>query len=170
MNSLRLVNINFHAPYRVMEDPEHPHKYYFVSDGGTKFEIDFTPNDSVLPSGSYEFSITNKSHDASPLDPKLRLTLFAIIEEFFDRNNEVMLYLAETGDGKQYFRNRLFVRWFNMYEQRDKYLIRTAEGMMDGQMNFLAIISRLDNPHLSNALEEFDETISFLFDEIDVLR
>lgn len=82
MNSLRLVNINLHAPYRVMEDPQRPNNYYFVSDGGTKFE--------------------------------------------------------------------------------------TAEGKMDGQMNFLAIISRLDNPNLSNALEEFDETISFLFDEIDV--
>lgn len=45
-----------------------------------------------------------------------------------------------------------------------KYIIRTAEGKMDGQMNFLAIISRKDNPMLQVVLEEFDETISFLFD------
>ena len=40
----------------------------------------------------------------------------------------------------------------------------TAEGKMDGIMNFLAIISRRDNPRLPQAIEEFDETISFLFD------
>jgi hypothetical protein len=75
-----------------------------------------------------------------------------------------MLYLADTGDRKQAFRNRLFVRWFNLYEHRDRFIIETAEGKMDGQMNFLAIISRKDNPMLSVVLEEFNETVSFLFD------
>ena len=37
---------------------------------------------------------------------------------------------------------------------------------MDGQMNFLAIISRLDNPNLQLVIEEFNETVSFLFDSI----
>ena len=78
--------------------------------------------------------------------------------------NEAMLYLADTGDRKQAFRNRLFVRWFNLYEHRDRFIIETAEGKMDGQMNFLAIISRKDNPMLSVVLEEFNETVSFLFD------
>ena len=75
-----------------------------------------------------------------------------------------MLYLADTGDRKQAFRNRLFVRWFNIYEHRDQYFIKTAEGKMDGQMNFLAMISRKDNPMLAMVIEEFNETISFLFD------
>lgn len=57
-----------------------------------------------------------------------------------------------------------FVRWFNIYEHRHLFIIRTAEGKMDGMMNFIAIISRKDNPNLPMVLEEFDETISFLFD------
>ena len=109
--------------------------------------------------------ITNRRHEHSPLDPKLRLTIFAIIEEFFEVNgHDTMLYLADTGDRKQAFRNRLFVRWFNIYERRHLFIIRTAEGKMDGMMNFIAIISRKDNPNLPMVLEEFDETISFLFD------
>ena len=75
-----------------------------------------------------------------------------------------MLYVTETEDKKQASRNRLFVRWFNTYEYRDQYIIKTAEGKMNGQINFLAIISRKDNPNLSQAIAEFDETISFLFD------
>lgn len=78
-----------------------------------------------------------------------------------------MLYITETGDEKQTFRNRLFVRWFNTCEHRDKYYIQTAEGLMEGQMNFAAIISRLTCPNLQQAIEEFNETISLLFDQTE---
>lgn len=40
----------------------------------------------------------------------------------------------------------------------------TAEGKMEGQMNFMAIISRRDNPRLQEAIQEFEDTISFIFD------
>lgn len=73
-------------------------------------------------------------------------------------------YRAATGDGKQAYRNRLFIRWFNTYEHRDLYYIQTAEGKMEGQMNFVAIISRLTCPYLQQAIEEFSETVSLLFD------
>jgi hypothetical protein len=92
------------------------------------------------------------------------LTLIAIVEEFFERNNDVMLYVTETGDEKQAFRDRLFVRWFNTYEHHDLYYIQTAEGKMDGQMNFMAFISRKDNPRLPEVIKEFEDTISFIFD------
>ena len=165
MNTLRLGNINLHAPYKVLQDPDKHNNFYFVSDNGPRFDIDFTVNESIIPSGAYEFGITNRRHERSPHDPKLRLTIFAIIEEFFEVNRQdTMLYLAETGDRKQEFRNRLFVRWFNIYERRHLFFLKTAEGKMDGIMNFLAIISRRDNPRLTQAIEEFDETISFLFD------
>ena len=108
MKKLRLVNINLHAPYKVMQDPERDNNFYFVSDSGARFDIDFTANESVIPSGAYEFGITNKRHERSPLDAKLRLTIFAIVEEFFEVNGQdTMLYLADTGDRKQAFRNRL---------------------------------------------------------------
>ena len=119
---------------------------------------------AFVPRGAFEFSITNERHGRSPLDSKLKQTIFSIVEEFFEQNNEVVLYVTATGDGKQAFRNRLFVRWFNTYEHRDQYYIQTAEGMMEGQMNFVAIFSRLTCPHLKQAVEEFSETISLLFD------
>ena len=75
-----------------------------------------------------------------------------------------MLYLAETGDGKQQFRNRLFVIWFNNYENRHNYVLKTAEGKMEGQDNFMALIAQADNPRLAQVLEEFEETAAILFD------
>ena len=35
---------------------------------------------------------------------------------------------------------------------------------MDGKMNFIAMISRKDNPNLQEAIQEFEDTVSFLFD------
>lgn len=83
---------------------------------------------------------------------------------FLRQNNDIMLYVTETKDSKQASRNRLFVRWFNTYEHSDLYIIKTAEGKMDGQTNFMAIISRRDNPKLQIAIQEFEETVAYLFD------
>lgn len=131
-----------------MQDPVRQNNFYFVSDSGVRFDIDFTINEAIIPSGAYEFGITNRRHERLPHDTKLRLTIFAIIEEFFEVNGrDTMLYLAETGDRKQAFRNRLFVRWFNIYEKRELFIMKTAEGKMDGIMNFIAIISKRDNPN-----------------------
>ena len=96
MNSLRLENINLHAPYRVLQDPERLNNFYFVSDSGARFDIDFTINESIIPCRAYEFGITNRRHERSPLDPKLRLTIFAIVEEFFEVNgNETISFLFD---------------------------------------------------------------------------
>ena len=164
MNKLILENINAKASYLVMQMEEFPHLFYFHTDFGVDYEISIKPNDAFVSSGAYTLDIRNIWNQVSPGDTKLRQTLMAIIEEFFRCNNDVMLYITETEDGKQSFRDRLFVRWFHNYEHHDLFYIQTAEGKMDGQMNFLAIISRKDNPRLQEAIKEFEETVAFLFD------
>lgn len=164
MNRLILANINIKAPYEVIQMEDMPHLFYFHTDFDVDYEISIKPNDAFIRNGAYMLDIRNIRNQVSPGDVKVRDTLMAIIEEFFRCNNDVMLYITETEDGKQSFRDRLFVRWFNTYEHRERFLIQTAEGKMDGQMNFMAIISRKDNPNLQYALLEFEETIAFLFD------
>lgn len=164
MNKLKLENINRKSPYRVMQMDELPHLFYFHTDYDVDYEISIKPNDTFVRSGSYAFDIRNLWGQKSPNDEKVRMTLMAIIEEFFSQNNDVLLYVTETEDGKQSFRNRLFVRWFHMYEFHELYHIQTAEGKMDGKMNFMAIIGRLDNPRLQQAINEFEEAVDFLFD------
>lgn len=164
MNTLNLENINSKSPYNVTQRVDTPCVLSFYTDFGVEYEIVIKSNDIFIPSGAYVLDIINVWHQTSPGDPKFRQTLMAIVEEFFRQNNDVMLYETETKDKKQASRNRLFVRWFNTYEYRDQYVIKTAEGKMNNQLNFLAIILRKDNPRLQQAFEEFDETIAFLFD------
>ena len=164
MNALSLERINGYAPYKVTIDERVPYLFYFYTDFDVEYEICIKANDTFVPSGAFALDIRNKNDKPSPGDQKFRQTLMAIVEEFFRQNNDVMLYVTETKDEKQASRNRLFVRWFNTNEHRDQYVIKTAEGRMDGQMNFMAIILRKDNPRLQQVFEEFDETVAFLFD------
>ena len=164
MNTLNWENINSKSPYNVTQRVDTPCVLSFYTDFGVEYEIVIKSNDIFIPSGAYVLDIINVWHQTSPGDPKFRQTLMAIVEEFFRQNNDVMLYVTETKDKKQASRNRLFVRWFNTYEYRDQYVIKTAEGKMNNQLNFQAIILRKDNPRLQQAFEEFDETIAFLFD------
>ena len=167
MNALRLENINLHSPYKVWQTQEDSH-YYFQTDTGIQYDIVFAPDTSIINSGAYTIDIVNRQHVASPVDMKQRQTIIAIIEEFFEANgNEAMLYITETGDGKQMFRNRLFIRWFNLYSHHDKYIIRTAEGKMDGQDNFIAIFVCKANPHAQYIIEVFELVTAILFDKLD---
>ena len=165
MNTLSLQRINLHSPYLVGQPEGNDSSFYFTTDFGLKYTISFMLEHSFVLSGGYQFCINVEGAGRSPGDMKLRQTVFAIIEEFFEVNgSEVMLYLCETGDEKEGLRNRLFIRWFNTYEHRDLYIIRTAEGKLDGVQNFTALFSRKDNPRLEELLAEFEETISIVFD------
>ena len=134
MKKLNLENINSQAPYKVVQMEGYSHLFYFHTDYDVDYEISIKANDTFIRSGSYALDIRNIFGQRSPGDAKVRQTLMAIIEEFFSQNNDVLLYITETEDGKQSFRDRLFVRWFYMYEHHDLYHIQTAEGKMNGKM------------------------------------
>jgi hypothetical protein len=49
----------------------------------------------------------------------------------------------------------------------DKNIIRTAEGKMDGQDNFMAVFVRKANPNSQYVIEVFELITSMLFDKPD---
>ena len=120
MLQLDLNYINNRAPYSVNMRTEQV--YYFKTDVGMLCTITFMDDYSIWEEGAYQFVINNDNHVSSPLDPKLRDTIFSIIDAFFAITPDILLYICETGDGKQEFRSRLFVRWFNTYNGREAYV------------------------------------------------
>ena len=63
MNTLRLNIINLHAPYRVWQKSGKPDHYYFVSDSGVEFNIDFKLDYAFVPSGAFEFRLPTNVTD-----------------------------------------------------------------------------------------------------------
>lgn len=159
MNPLDLAYINRLAPYKVWtEDGD----YLVETSYELLFRIGFMDDYSIWPTGTYQFFIINESNRPSPNDEKLKATVFRIIEAFFAANPDILLYICETGDGRQAFRNRLFIRWFNSYNKRDIYVMQTAEVQEGDIMNFAALIVQKSNPRLKEILSEFNETIRIL--------
>jgi hypothetical protein len=160
MNPLDLAYINRLAPYKVWT--ENGCDYLVETSYDLLFKIGFMDDYSIWQSGAYQFYINNESHRPSPNDEKLKATVFRIIEAFFAANPDILLYICETGDGRQAFRSRLFIRWFNNYAGRDQYVMQTAEVQEGKTKNFAALIVQKSNPRLAEILAEFDETISIL--------
>lgn len=110
MKKLNLENINSQAPYKVVQMEGYSHLFYFHTDYDVDYEISIKANDTFIRSGSYALDIRNIFGQRSPGDAKVRQTLMAIIEEFFSQNNDVLLYITETEDGKQSFKFRVNIR------------------------------------------------------------
>ena len=132
MNPLDLAYINRLAPYKVWT--ENGRDYLVETSYDLLFKIGFMDDYSIWPSGAYQFYINNESHRPSPNDEKLKATIFRIIEAFFAANPDILLYICETGDSRQAFRSRLFVRWFN--QDRIRNYLRVTIGT-DEQMETL---------------------------------
>ena len=161
MIALDIPLLNLKSPYYVVQDADGD--LLFETDYGVKYGISFELNEEMMNYPAYEFGILNKNGQPSPNDRKLRDTILAIIEEFFRANGGVLLYICATGDGMQKYRFHLFLRWFNTYEHRDLYEIRTVEDVMDDKTpNYGAIIVEKTHPDLELILARFDELAAFL--------
>ena len=161
MIALDIPLLNLNSPYYVVQDADGD--LLFETDYGVRYGISFELNEEMIQYPAYEFGIFNKNGQPSPNDHKLRETILAIIEEFFRANGCVLLYICATGDGMQKYRFHLFLRWFNTYEHRELYEIRTVEDVMDDKTpNYGAIIVEKTHPDLELILARFDELAAFL--------
>ncbi len=160
MKSLALDVINASAPYEVYWH-EVSHTYRFRSDYDVVLAIGFDDDDIIETAESYIFSIINVNNVPSPRDLKMRDTVMLIIENFFNRNQSALLYICESGDGKQQMRSRLFEFWFSTYRLKNRFLMMPASiEDMDGIENFAALIIRKDNPKFVDIVSEFSNTVA----------
>lgn len=162
INQLSLDIINKEAPYKVYRD-EVTESYDFVTSYGVRISVDFEDDILIQADVSYQLIIGNSNQKKSPRDHKLQKTILAIIEEFFRKNQAALLYICETGDGKQQVRNRLFKYWFDSYEFNTKYSLYTTHIVDDeGISNFAALILKNDNPKIVDIVTEFTKTVKIL--------
>lgn len=158
INELSIEQINSKAPYQVEKDEE-TGSYDFFSDSGAHITVFFDEDFMITSGESYQLIIGNANNRKSSRDSKLQKTVLAIVEEFFNKNQAAILYICETGDGKQRMRNRLFGYWFNSYEYSSKFSMHTVcIDDEEGISNFAALIVRNDNPKVLCIVNEFMET------------
>lgn len=166
MNALNLEMVNAHAEYQVFLSQTG--KYIFKTDFDIIYAVDFELDANPYYT-AYWFNLTNPEHAKSPGDVKIAQTVVCIIEEFFRLNPEVLLYMCSTDKGQQAQRSRLFLRWFNGYEQQKHYLIRSTEIRGIGPDNkpikeYVALIIQRTHPLLDEIVQRFDDEIQMFND------
>ena len=155
MQQLSINRLNAIAPYKMWGNDN---KLIFNTDFDVKIEIGFDEDNTILSSArSYWFNIVNLNGLPSPHDPKIMPTIWAIIEEFFRVNPDVLLYLCDTADDQQVMRARLFQRWFNLYEGKDRFIIRQVEIPDENVINYVAMIIKRNYPQANEIANEFEQ-------------
>lgn len=162
MEKLSLDAINAKSEYYVKKEDDEG-TYSFMTDNMTEFFISFEKDDILRSGIVYQFGISNPQGKKSPRDHKVRITILAIIEEFFNKNKAALLYICETGDRMQKMRSRLFQYWFSVYNEKEEYLF-LPQVVYDEEENenYAALIIRKDNPCFVELVSEFTETINLL--------
>ena len=162
MLSLSLDEINRKSPYKVWRS-ETDGSFRFVSDSNIVFVVDFMEDDLIISSNTFQLIIGNAENKKSPRDIKVRITILAIVEEFFSNNTAALLYICETSDGKQMARGRLFAHWFETSEQCRLFTTITSTLVdEDGIENTATLIIRNDNPDFNMLVAEFTQTVNYL--------
>ena len=162
MKQLSLDTINSSSLYEVYWH-EKSHTYRFKTDHDVVLAIGFDDDDMIESAESYVFSIINVNNVPSPRDMKMRDTVMLIMENFFNMNEAALLYICESGDGRQQMRGRLFEFWFSTYRMKDEFLLMPVSiEDMEGQENFAALIIRKDNPKFVDIVSEFSNTVAML--------
>lgn len=160
MKPLSLHKVNANSPYKVTMASA-PNVYRFYTDYGVDIAVSFDLEDLLLHSEAYMFNINNANNHRSPRDLKVRDTIIAIIDNFFEVNTVALLYICETSDNMQAMRNRLFESWFTYADKCDSYMIMVAKVHdLENVDNYAAMILRKDNPHFVDYVSEFNKTIN----------
>ena len=119
MINLSVNAINQRAPYKVEQTGDD--SFLFETKHGVVYSVGFLQDISFYGEGVYQFYLINMSGRTIGADENISETVRVIIEEFFSHKEAVMLYICDTSDGRQTYRDRLFRIWFNTYIQNDSY-------------------------------------------------
>ena len=65
MNTLRLENINLHAPYKVWQEIGVKSLFLFETDSGLRYDISFMPDSAFIRSGAYQFCVNVEGNGRS---------------------------------------------------------------------------------------------------------
>lgn len=165
MNALSLRSLNTKAPYTVLYGGQQSYK--FKTDSNVLYDISFMEDMDIAGCQSFQFSIRRLTNNYVGHDPKVKDTILAILVEFFEVNNDVLIYICDDTDGRESMRNRLFLRWFKEYDTQGRYEIKYADAVIEGKGFYTAIVLRTDHPHFSDIVAEFDIVATNLTDNPD---
>lgn len=146
-------------PYFLIENT-----YYFFTSDGRTYSVDFVEqsffNDNVFPYANSTFQLFLRLEKAPPAystDPKIGITVTAIIQDFVDKDPlRILFFTCDTADGRQVARFRKFTTWFLWYHNGNFARYDETITYTSGKKQFLiTLLIRVDNPYKSSILQSY---------------
>lgn len=153
MVHISLKAVNLRSPYKVKQEDENI--FSFITKHGVVYSVGFVADVSFFDEGVYQFFINNLSGRTSRIDNGILETVRVIIEEFFAQKESVMLYICDTTDMRQEYRDRLFKIWFHTYEHSTSYSLYSEGMIIDNVHYFSSVLLRRDHPMHNKVLIAF---------------
>ncbi len=157
MIHISLEAVNLRSPYKVEQEDENI--FSFVTKHGISYSVGFVADVSFFDEGVYQFFLINESGSSSLADKGVFETIRVIIEEFFAQKEPVMLYICDTTDMRQEYRDRLFRIWFETYEKNDLFSLHSEGMTIDNVRYFSSILLRKDHPMYIKVISAFHDFI-----------
>ena len=142
--------------FEIVEIEEY--SYSFISRDGIKYRVFFYPLFEYYPQfvNTYSFSIEPEDGRPHPIDVRIALTVVEILKRFFEKNDQAMIMVCDSLDGKEEKRRKLFDRWFVQYSDGT---ITKVDGAAHGEgMNlFASLYFKNTNPNRHRLVDAFYE-------------
>lgn len=141
--------------------------YVFVNTDGIKYQVYFTPMYEYYPDlvGTYSFSIEPESRTPHKMDRRIALTVVDILRSFFANNENAMIMVCDTLDGKEMKRRKLFDRWFLQYGDGN-ILKYDGSAQADDYTLYISIYFTKKNPNRNQLVAAFYDLLKTDIDEL----
>ena len=145
-------------PYEITEEADLT--YSFMTRHGIVYHAYFLDYSGYHPAFTnvYTFNIEPEKDTPHPIDKRIALTIIHLLRQFFSRNENAMIMICDTLDGKELKRKMLFSRWFMQYNDGNiqKY---DASSASDGYILYVSLYIHRDNPHSRQLISAFYDLV-----------
>jgi hypothetical protein len=150
------------SPYQLQENDEF--SYEFITDQKIRYKVYFLdysymfsdyPN---IDSPFYSFNIDaiEGNPDNSSGDERVGLTILEIMKAFFDKIENVAIYVCDSMDERQFARKRKFDHWFFMYND-GSLLKEDGLAIIEGMEVYNAMLLHKKNKQLTDIILAFKD-------------
>ena len=155
-----LARLQQDAPYELILSGD---SFVFQTDLGIHYSVSFTKEDITFADcETYQLIIRKIEEQRTHHDHKVEATIMAILDEFFRSNIEILLYMCDTSDRREEFRDRLFLTWLEKYADKERFTYCRAHAVVEGQGIFFVILIENRHPKLQAIVEDFKDKAALL--------
>ncbi len=150
------------SPYQLQEIDND--SFEFLTDSGIKYKVYFLDYSYIFsdypaitcPVYSFNIEAIEGNPDTSPGDERVGLTVSKILNFFFNKINNVAVYVCETLDERQSARKRKFDSWFFRYGNKE-LLKEDCVAVVEDLEIFNSMILHKNNPELLQLILAYKE-------------